>query len=59
MEISKGKDPKQIIVTYLQDAIAVEKSFETRMEGFFKREDDPTQGLLRQYASLPVCGNEG
>jgi ferritin-like metal-binding protein YciE len=50
-EVAKGKSPQEIIVTYLEDVIAAEKSFETQLHGFAKEGDDPTtQALFAQHA---------
>jgi len=50
-EVSKGKKPEAIIGTYLEDAIAAEKSFETQLEGFSKEADDATvKSLFAQHA---------
>lgn len=50
-EIAGGKSAQELISTYLTDAIAAEKSFETQLEGFSKEGDDPTiQALFAQHA---------
>jgi ferritin-like metal-binding protein YciE len=50
-ELSKGKKPQQVITTYLEDAIAAEKSFETQLDGFSKEgEDERVQTLFAQHA---------
>jgi ferritin-like metal-binding protein YciE len=50
-EIAKNQHPDQIIVKYLEDAIAAEKSFETQLEGFFKEGNDAAvQDLFAQHA---------
>jgi ferritin-like metal-binding protein YciE len=50
-EIAKNRHPDQIIVRYLEDAIAAEKSFETQLEGFSKEGDDAAvQNLFAQHA---------
>ena len=45
-EVAKGKSPQEIIATYLEDAIAAEKSFETQLHGFAKEGDDPAAHAL-------------
>src|SRR6195952_668805 len=47
-EVAKGKSPKEIIATYLEDAIAAEKSFETQLHGFAKEGDAPAAHALFQ-----------
>jgi ferritin-like metal-binding protein YciE len=50
-EVGNGRTPEQIIKTYLQDAIAAEKTFETQLEGFAKEGDNQSvQTLFAQHA---------
>jgi len=50
-EVAKGTSPNEILVRYLEDAIAAEKSFETQLIGFSKEAQDPTvQSMFRQHA---------
>jgi ferritin-like metal-binding protein YciE len=50
-EVSKGAKPEEIISTYLEDAIAAEKSFETQLEGFSNESDDAVvKSLFAQHA---------
>jgi ferritin-like metal-binding protein YciE len=50
-QLSKGKNTQQVISTYLEDAIAAEKSFETQLDGFSKEgEDERVQTLFAQHA---------
>jgi ferritin-like metal-binding protein YciE len=50
-EIAKGKDARDRINTYLTDAIAAEKSFETQLNGFAKEtEGSPAASLFAQHA---------
>jgi ferritin-like metal-binding protein YciE len=50
-EIAKGKDAQERISTYLQDAIAAEKSFETQLQGFAKEtEGSSAAALFSQHA---------
>lgn len=50
-EISKGKTPEKLIATYIEDAIAVEKSFETQLLAFSKEGNEPVvQNLFAQHA---------
>jgi len=39
-EIDMGKDPDKVIIRYLEDTIAAEKSFETQLEAFGRGEND-------------------
>jgi ferritin-like metal-binding protein YciE len=46
------QNSNELIRTYLEDAIAAEKSFETQLEGFSKEGDDAeVQALFAQHAS--------
>lgn len=50
-EIAEGKDARQRINTYIQDAVAAEKSFETQLRGFAKEtEGSPAAMLFTQHA---------
>jgi ferritin-like metal-binding protein YciE len=50
-EVANGRTPEQIIQTYLQDAIAAEKTFENQLEDFAKEGDNQTvQALFAQHA---------
>jgi ferritin-like metal-binding protein YciE len=50
-EVSKGKSAEAVLVAYLEDAIAAEKSFETQLLGFSKEATEPVlQVLFRQHA---------
>lgn len=45
-ELAKGKEPQERIATYLTDAIAAEKSFETQLEGFSKETSGSHAAIL-------------
>ncbi len=50
-ELTKGKDARERISTYLTDAIAAEKSFETQLNGFAKEtEGTSAANLFTQHA---------
>ncbi len=50
-ELAKGKDGRDRITTYLTDAIAAEKSFETQLNGFAKEtEGSRAAALFTQHA---------
>lgn len=50
-EIAKGTSPKELLVRYLEDAIAAEKSFETQLLGFSKEvENTAVEAMFRQHA---------
>jgi ferritin-like metal-binding protein YciE len=50
-ELAKGKTAQEVLVRYLEDAIAAEKSFETQLRGFSKEALDPiVQELFSQHA---------
>jgi ferritin-like metal-binding protein YciE len=50
-ELEKGKSAQEVLVRYLEDAIAAEKSFETQLLGFSEEvEDSAVQALFRQHA---------
>jgi ferritin-like metal-binding protein YciE len=50
-ELEKGKPAREVLVRYLEDAIAAEKSFETQLIGFSKEVEDTTvQALFREHA---------
>ena len=50
-ELAKGTDPRERIKTYLTDAIAAEKSFETQLNGFAKETEGSRAAVLfRQHA---------
>lgn len=50
-EVASGKSAKDLINTYLEDAIAAEKSFETQLKGFSKEgQDAAVQSLFAQHA---------
>jgi ferritin-like metal-binding protein YciE len=50
-EVAKGTSPKDIVVRYLEDAIAAEKSFETQLLGFSKEvENTAVEAMFRQHA---------
>jgi ferritin-like metal-binding protein YciE len=50
-ELGKGKSAQEILVRYLEDAIAAEKSFETQLIGFSKEVEDSTvSALFREHA---------
>ncbi len=50
-ELEKGKSAKEVLIRYLEDAIAAEKSFETQLVGFSKEVDDAAvQAMFRQHA---------
>jgi ferritin-like metal-binding protein YciE len=51
-ELAKGKTAKDLLQTYLEDAIAAEKSFETQLRGFSKEAQDATVGqMFEQHAA--------
>lgn len=50
-ELGKGKSTQEVLVRYLEDAIAAEKSFETQLIGFSDEVDDTTiKALFREHA---------
>jgi ferritin-like metal-binding protein YciE len=50
-EVASGKSAKDLINTYLEDAIAAEKSFETQLRAFSKEgQDTAVQALFAQHA---------
>ncbi|HEV2618940.1 MAG TPA: DUF892 family protein [Acidobacteriaceae bacterium] len=50
-ELQKGKPAQKVLVRYLEDAIAAEKSFETQLIGFSKEVEDSTvSALFREHA---------
>jgi len=50
-ELAKGKDPRERLTTYITDAIAAEKSFETQLNGFAKEtEGTRASSLFAQHA---------
>ena len=50
-ELGKGKSPRDVLIRYLEDAIAAEKSFETQLNGFSQEvPDSAVQALFRQHA---------
>jgi ferritin-like metal-binding protein YciE len=52
MENNMAENTNDVIVRYLQDAIAAEKSFETQLEGFSKEGDDEqAKALFAQHAA--------
>src|SRR6195952_1212984 len=49
--LDKGASSQEILIRYLEDAIAAEKSFETQLVGFSKEVEDTTvQALFREHA---------
>lgn len=50
-EVAKGTSQKDIVIRYLEDAIAAEKSFETQLRGFSKEaENTAVEAMFRQHA---------
>src|ERR1700712_2129677 len=50
-ELDKGTSSKDILIRYLEDEIAAEKSFESQLLGFSKEVEDATvQALFREHA---------
>jgi ferritin-like metal-binding protein YciE len=50
-ELAEGKAAQEVIVRYLEDAIAAEKSFETQLIGFSEEVENPTvHAMFRQHA---------
>ena len=50
-ELDKGTSSQDILIRYLEDAIAAEKSFESQLLGFSKEVEDATvQALFQQHA---------
>ncbi len=50
-ELDKGKSTQEVLIRYLEDAIAAEKSFETQLIGFSKEVEDSTvSALFREHA---------
>jgi ferritin-like metal-binding protein YciE len=50
-ELGKGTTAQDILVRYLEDAIAAEKSFETQLLGFSNEVENPTvEALFREHA---------
>lgn len=50
-ELSKGKTANDVLKTYLEDAIAAEKSFETQLRGFSKdATDSSVRDMFLQHA---------
>jgi ferritin-like metal-binding protein YciE len=50
-ELDKGKSSQEVLIRYLEDAIAAEKSFETQLIGFSKEVEDSTvSALFREHA---------
>jgi ferritin-like metal-binding protein YciE len=50
-ELEKGKSAQYVLVRYLEDAIAAEKSFETQLVGFSEEvEDASVKALFRDHA---------
>lgn len=50
-ELVQGHEPQERIATYLTDAIAAEKSFETQLQGFAREtESTPAAHLFAQHA---------
>lgn len=50
-ELDKGKSAQGVLVRYLEDAIAAEKSFETQLIGFSEEAEDSTvKAMFRQHA---------
>ena len=51
-ELNKGQNADKVLIRYLEDAIAAEKSFETQLTGFSKEVEEPIlQTLFRQHAA--------